>query len=92
MYSGEIQNDVLEIGDTRKEKQNVILDFHKQGYPFRLSWSHYLVLMRIENPDERHFYEIESAENGWDLEIGSCQGQADARWCIIPVNKSIHWQ
>ena len=34
---------------------------------FALSWSHYLVLMRIENPDERRFYEIEAAENGWDL-------------------------
>jgi predicted nuclease of restriction endonuclease-like (RecB) superfamily len=34
---------------------------------FRLSWSHYLVLMRIENPDERSFYEIEAAENQWSL-------------------------
>lgn len=35
---------------------------------FALSWSHYLVLMRIENPDERRFYEIEAVENGWGLE------------------------
>ena len=34
---------------------------------FSLSWSHYLVLMRIENPGERRFYEIEAAENGWSL-------------------------
>lgn len=34
---------------------------------FTLSWSHYLKLMRIENPDERHFYEIEAAENNWSL-------------------------
>lgn len=34
---------------------------------FALSWSHYLVLMRIENPDERRFYEIEAVENGWGL-------------------------
>ena len=34
---------------------------------FALSWSHYLVLMRIENPDERQFYEIEATENGWGL-------------------------
>lgn len=38
------------------------------AYPFRLSWSHYLVLMRMDNPDERRFYEIEAAENGWDLD------------------------
>ena len=27
---------------------------------FTLSWSHYLVLMRIKNDDERSFYEIET--------------------------------
>ncbi len=32
---------------------------------FVLSWSHYLKLMRIENPDERNFYEIECADNNW---------------------------
>lgn len=34
---------------------------------FNLSWSHYLVLMRIERPDERNFYEIESKVNNWSL-------------------------
>lgn len=34
---------------------------------FKLSWSHYLKLMRIENPDERRFYEIEATENNWSL-------------------------
>jgi len=34
---------------------------------FALSWSHYLVLMRIENLQERAFYEIESASNNWSL-------------------------
>lgn len=37
------------------------------GRKFYLSWSHYLKLMRIENVDERHFYEIESAKNNWSL-------------------------
>lgn len=37
------------------------------GRRFFLSWSHYLKLMRINNPDERHFYEIEAARNGWSL-------------------------
>ena len=35
---------------------------------FTLSWSHYLVLMRIENPAERRFYEIEATENGWGID------------------------
>lgn len=32
---------------------------------FALNWSHYLVLMRIENPDERRFYEIEASNQQW---------------------------
>lgn len=34
---------------------------------FALSWSHYLKLMRIDDPAERKFYEIEAAENNWSL-------------------------
>lgn len=37
------------------------------GRKFYLSWSHYIMLMRIDNADERHFYEIESAVGGWSL-------------------------
>lgn len=36
-----------------------------ESYPFQLSWSHYLVLMRIKNEDERRFYEIEAAKQQW---------------------------
>lgn len=34
---------------------------------FTLSWSHYLILMRIENPDARSFYEIECAQQQWSV-------------------------
>ena len=34
---------------------------------FQLSWSHYLKLMRMDNLEERQFYEIESVNNGWSL-------------------------
>ena len=34
---------------------------------FTLSYSHYLFLMRIDNPEERKFYEIESSQNNWSL-------------------------
>lgn len=34
---------------------------------FRLSWSHYLILMRIENHDERNFYEIEATQQNWSV-------------------------
>ncbi|MBK7097324.1 MAG: DUF1016 family protein [Sphingobacteriales bacterium] len=32
-----------------------------------LSWTHYLVLIRIENKEERSFYEIESLHNNWSV-------------------------
>ena len=34
---------------------------------FKLSWSHYLILMRMENLNERNFYEIEASKNNWSL-------------------------
>jgi len=36
-----------------------------ESYPFTLGWSHYLILMRIENKEERHFYEIEAVQQQW---------------------------
>lgn len=34
---------------------------------FQLSWYHYLKLMRIEDVNERNFYEVESYKNNWSL-------------------------
>ena len=34
---------------------------------FRLSWSHYIKLMRIDDENERQFYEIETAKNNWSI-------------------------
>ncbi|MCL2191395.1 MAG: DUF1016 N-terminal domain-containing protein, partial [Treponema sp.] len=36
-----------------------------RSYPFTLSWSHYLILMRVENEQERRFYEIEATRQQW---------------------------
>lgn len=51
---------------------NNILGNDKQCMPnssptFTLSWSHYLILMRIENPDARSFYEIECTQQQWSV-------------------------
>jgi predicted nuclease of restriction endonuclease-like (RecB) superfamily len=35
------------------------------SHPFTLSWSHYVFLLGIKNPDERSFYEIEAAQQNW---------------------------
>lgn len=42
-------------------------DDDKSVRKFQLSWSHYLKLMRIEDINERSFYEIESYKNKWSL-------------------------
>ncbi|QEM69629.1 DUF1016 domain-containing protein [Geobacter sp. FeAm09] len=34
---------------------------------FALSWSHYVLLLTIRNPEERSFYEIEAARSGWSV-------------------------
>jgi len=50
--------------------------YNAMSHKFALSWSHYLKLMRIENPDERKFYEIECLANNWSLR--ELQRQFDA--------------
>ena len=44
--------------------QSVIAQFSEL---FKLSWTHYILLMRIENEDERNFYEIETVKNSWSV-------------------------
>lgn len=34
---------------------------------FQLSWSHYLILIRVKNEEERKFYEVESSKNNWSV-------------------------
>jgi predicted nuclease of restriction endonuclease-like (RecB) superfamily len=38
-----------------------------QTVPFTLSWIHYLVLLSINDPDERRFYEIEATNEAWSV-------------------------
>lgn len=39
----------------------------KENPPFTLPWSHYLILMRIKDENERKFYEIEAAKSQWNV-------------------------
>lgn len=59
IYSTQISSTVLTKSLKRQDKVNEL--------PFTLSWSHYLKLMRISNPEERRFYEIEATNNNWSL-------------------------
>lgn len=55
-----------QIGQTLSDQFPNLPETSK-GRKFFLSWSHYLKLMRIDNIEERHFYEIEAARNDWSL-------------------------
>ena len=53
-----------------QKQQTLSVNSVKQQIPsanFNLSWSHYLKLMRINDKNERKFYEIESHRNNWSL-------------------------
>ena len=43
------------------------LTIDHKDFPFKLSWTHYQVLMTIEDPSERSFYEIEAIRGIWSV-------------------------
>ncbi|WP_409417026.1 YhcG family protein [Flavobacterium sp. PS2] len=45
----------------RNEKMQILSSF------FKLTWSHYVFLMRIDDEKERLFYEIESEKHNWSV-------------------------
>lgn len=55
---------------TESTKEQTVSDL------FKLSWSHYLKLMRIDDENERKFYEIEAFKNNWS--VRELQRQFDA--------------
>ena len=60
----------------------------KQIPNFRLSWSHYLKLMRIDDVAERQFYEIESINNNWSLrELQRQYDSALYQWLALSRDK-----
>lgn len=40
---------------------------HTASVKLTLSWSHYLILIRVKNEEERSFYEIETEKNNWSV-------------------------
>lgn len=85
MVYANLTNGVHQIRDNKPDKLSRISDSDKNDNhclsnsapTFTLSWSHYLILMRIENPEARSFYEIECTEQQWSVrqlsrQVGSC--------------------
>jgi predicted nuclease of restriction endonuclease-like (RecB) superfamily len=61
---------VLQAGENRAEYgMRLINDLSnlQRGFHPNLGWSHYRILMRVDDPDTRSFYEIEAAENAWSV-------------------------
>ena len=49
------------IGEFETQKTQTLFSF------FKLTWSHYSFLIRIDEEQERSFYEIESIKNNWSV-------------------------
>lgn len=55
------ENSNLQIVSENFENKKTLYDF------FKLTWSHYTFLMRIDDENERQFYEIESEKHNWSV-------------------------
>ena len=56
-----------QIPQTVSEELSIVHVAQTLSVQLPLSWSHYLFLMGVANPDERQFYEVECANEGWSL-------------------------
>lgn len=50
-----------------QDMQTALDNMEGCGFSPGLSWSHYSTLLKVENPTERQFYEIEAEKAGWSV-------------------------
>lgn len=62
-YKGRISEPLVTEFSNLKSQPPVTI-FGEEA-PFRLSWTHYLILMRIQNAEERTFYERMAIQENW---------------------------
>jgi predicted nuclease of restriction endonuclease-like (RecB) superfamily len=79
IYAPSIQQSMIaesQNEDKNQKQQSLISVLGEDAFPvkrqmlsalFRVSWTHYLILMRIQNEKERRFYEIEAAKQQWTV-------------------------
>ena len=53
------------VKEFANEKSQPLVTKLEQEPPFHLSWTHYLILMRMDNEEERNFYEMQALKEGW---------------------------
>ena len=61
------RNDRQCLSNSQATKLHQLEKGNTVALKFTLSWSHYLVLMRIANQNERNFYEIECYKQNWSV-------------------------
>jgi len=57
----------LSLKGQKPTDQLAISEKFSQKSPFTLSWTHYVTLLTVKDPDERSFDEIETKESDWDV-------------------------
>ncbi len=70
-----VENSITNLVNSVDQIQISTAESHK----FVLSWSHYLILMRISDANARNFYEIECVKQNWSV-----------RWLQRQVNSSLY--
>ena len=75
-------NSKKQIGQTLFAESKIMYNFNNysitsDGHLFFLNWASYILLMRIKDPNERSFYEIECYNSNWSVrelkrQIDSC--------------------
>ncbi|WPO84165.1 PDDEXK nuclease domain-containing protein [Chryseobacterium sp. JJR-5R] len=72
MFQKRISDEISEDSGKYETPSRISLEDSNYETPsrnsvFTLSWSHYIQLMKIEDENERNFYEIESTQNNWSV-------------------------
>ena len=62
LYKNRISQPPVGKSSRAKKSQPVV---GKLGGPLQLSWSYYIQLLKIQDENERNFYEIEAIQNNW---------------------------
>ena len=69
----QIQKTQSVTGEFKSQKEQSLISFSEKSISkslisfFKLTWTHYVFLMRIDDEKERRFYEIESEKYNWSV-------------------------
>lgn len=58
------KSSITKAENTLPNQRGLFAEFQNH---FPLSWSHFSFIMKIQNEDERNFYELETANNNWSV-------------------------